>query len=61
MKRSEMVNKICDFMEQDNQQFLWTKQDAAEAFLKFIQECGMLPPPTQKTTLGQWESENEAH
>ena len=35
--------------------------DYADKILRDLEEAGMLPPPTQKTTLGQWESENEAH
>ena len=54
MKRSEMLSKIADFMEQNNEEPLLTKQDAAEAFLKLIEESGMLPPIVQGGSMNGW-------
>ncbi len=47
MKRSEMLKMIEDFMEQNNEDHILTKQDAAEMFLNFVESKGMLPPPTE--------------
>ena len=54
MKRSEMLSKIADFMEQNNEEPLLTKQDAAEAFLKLIEESDMLPPIVQGGSMNGW-------
>lgn len=57
MKRSEAieeVRKILAMNGKDN-----GEGELEEAILHHLESLGMLPPPTQKTTLGQWELENE--
>ena len=44
MKKSQMLEMIEDFMEQNNEDPILTKQEAAEAFLRFVESKGMLPP-----------------
>ena len=39
-----MLKMIEDFMEQNNEDPILTKQEAAEAFLGFVESKGMLPP-----------------
>ena len=59
MKRSEMVEAIVKFMVDNNEDPCLTPQEAAELFLTQVEKEGMLPPPTLKTTLGQWEPEDD--
>lgn len=69
MKRSEMLEKMVFSMELhagndpawlDYQPGMKAEAlDYANKILRDLEEAGMLPPPTQKTTLGQWEPEDE--
>ena len=47
MKRSTMLNLIADFMEKNNDEPFLTKQEAAEAFLCFVEGQGMYPPQAE--------------
>ena len=61
MKRSEMLSKIASVIINYNEADCIINRDKAmemaETILQIQKEVGMLPPPTQKTTLGQWEPE----
>ena len=55
MKRSEAleeIRKILAMNGKDN-----GEGELEEVLLHSMGVLGMLPPPTQKTTLGQWEPE----
>lgn len=61
MKKSEMVSKIASVIINYNEINCIISRDKAieiaETILEVQKENGMLPPPTLKTTLGQWEEE----
>lgn len=46
MKRSEMVKKFLDRMNQTDKENLGTltEEQACDLIIKFVEECGMLPP-----------------
>lgn len=55
MKRSEAVEEIRKVLAMNGKDNGYGELE--EALLHTMEVCGMLPPPTQKTTLGQWEPE----
>ena len=61
MKRADMLSKIASVIINYNEAQCIINRDKAmeiaETILQIQKEVGMLPPPTQKTTLGQWEPE----
>jgi hypothetical protein len=61
MKRADMLSKIASVIINYNEAHCIINRDKAmeiaETILQIQKEVGMLPPPTQKTTLGQWEPE----
>ena len=59
MKRSEAINNIVNVLRLTGNHYCDDGRDEqdAERILKRLEAIEMLPPPTQKTTLGQWEPE----
>ena len=55
MKRSEMLEEIRKILAMNGKDNGYGELE--EALLHTMEVLGMLPPPTQRTTLGQWEPE----
>lgn len=63
MKRSEMIANLAKWMESKNDDPFLTSKCAAEGFLKFIEESGMLPPTIEDRNhaeifVNKWEPED---
>jgi len=48
MKKSDMICRIAEWMEQNNDDPLLTPLCAAEAFLELVEDLGMTPPEVHK-------------
>lgn len=70
MKRSEMIDAIKGNLARMDLEFMHGRnlenipyhvrvEMVTTYVLSFAERYGMLPPPTQRTTLGQWEPEDE--
>ena len=63
MKRTDMVMRIAEWMEQNNDDPLLTPLCAAEAFLDLVEDIGMKPPyrPSDEKVIrcqvSEWEPE----
>lgn len=55
MKRSTMIKKALNH----DLNTVCVNEEQVERMLEVFEKLGMLPPPTQKTTLGRWEPEDE--